>query len=194
MAPEQVARTRVFYDHESDEPRRRRHAVADWGVGEDIFDRMPSRRFTRADRRGEHHEEVAHDVVAVEAEPVHSAARHGVESWVDEGEPVRISADQRESDDEPRRPVESWLDAGESRMIVIERTAPDAADEPIVAELPARRTVVIKGHPERLPGVRPARPPRTAIERVGTSPDRIVAYAVALGFLLVLIAVLTTGQ
>ena len=63
------------------------------------------------------------------------------------------------------------------------------ADEP-----PARRTVVIKGHPERLPAARPPRPPRTALERVGASPDRIVAYAVALGFLLVLIAVLTTGQ
>ena len=59
---------------------------------------------------------------------------------------------------------------------------------------PGRRTVVISGHPERLPMARPARPPRTAIERVGASPDRIVAYAVALGFVLVLIAVLTTGQ
>ena len=53
---------------------------------------------------------------------------------------------------------------------------------------------MISGHPGGLPVARPARPPRTAIERVGTRPDRIVAYAVALGFLLVLIAVLTTGQ
>jgi hypothetical protein len=29
---------------------------------------------------------------------------------------------------------------------------------------------------------------------VGTSPDRIAAYAVALGFLLILIAILTTGH
>ena len=54
MAPEHEARTRVLYDHESEEPGRRRRAVADWGVGEDIFDRMPSRRFTRAERRAEH--------------------------------------------------------------------------------------------------------------------------------------------
>ena len=54
MAPEHEARERAFYDHESDEPRRRRRPAADWGVGEDIFDRMPSRRFTRAERRAEH--------------------------------------------------------------------------------------------------------------------------------------------
>ena len=32
MAPEHEARTRVLYDHEREEPGRRRHAVADWGV------------------------------------------------------------------------------------------------------------------------------------------------------------------
>src|SRR3954463_8319552 len=54
--PEHDARVRAFYDHEAEEPRtgRRRRAVADWGVGEDIFDRMPSRRFTRAERRAAH--------------------------------------------------------------------------------------------------------------------------------------------
>ena len=59
MAPEHDARTRAFYDHESDEPApaRRRRAAADWGVNEDIFDRMPSRRFKRTDRRAEHHDE-----------------------------------------------------------------------------------------------------------------------------------------
>ena len=56
MAPEHDARTRAFYDHESDEPRRRRRrAAADWGVNEDIFDRMPSRRFRRP--RAEHHDD-----------------------------------------------------------------------------------------------------------------------------------------
>src|SRR3954466_12921784 len=56
MAPEHEVRERTLYDHESDEPRRRRRPAADWGVGEDIFDRMPSRRFARADRRAEHHD------------------------------------------------------------------------------------------------------------------------------------------
>src|SRR4051794_30106249 len=58
MPPEHAARPRAFYDQESDEqaPRRRR-AAADWGVNEDIFDRMPSRRFKRTDRRAEHRDD-----------------------------------------------------------------------------------------------------------------------------------------
>src|SRR5690242_7460786 len=52
MPPEHEAPVRAFYDHEEEEPRspRRRRAVADWGVSEDVFDRMPGPRFSR---RGE---------------------------------------------------------------------------------------------------------------------------------------------
>src|SRR3954449_10439212 len=57
MAPEHEAHPRAFYDHESEEPRRGRRPAADWGVGEDIFDRMPS-RFSRAGRRAEHRDEI----------------------------------------------------------------------------------------------------------------------------------------
>jgi hypothetical protein len=53
---------------------------------------------------------------------------------------------------------------------------------------------VIGGHPDKLPAPRPRRPPRTVAERLGASPDRIMGYAVALGLLLILIAVLTTGH
>ena len=70
----------------------------------------------------------------------------------------------------------------------------DTSEFVAIEEPPARKTVVISGHPDRLPVPRQARPPRTAVERISASPDRIVGYAVALGFLLVLIAVLTTGQ
>jgi hypothetical protein len=146
-------------------------------VGEDIFDRMPSRRFTRADRRAEHRDEgrrferqdtagVSRTIVIERAAPANGAPR--------------------ERDEAP--PRERAQAAGEP---------PPPAPEPdpmAVEPPPGRRTVVISGHPERLPMARPARPPRTAVERVGASPDRIVAYAVALGFVLVLIAVLTTGQ
>ena len=101
----------------------------------------------------------------------------------------------------PERPaVDSWMDEdaplvpGESRTIVL--GADGAPELPREVEPPVqqRRTVKISGHPDRLPMVRTQRPPRTAVERIGASPDRIVAYAVALGFLLVLIAVLTTGH
>ena len=135
-----------------------------------------------------------------------------VDDWTEE--PARRSRTSRE-DEAPRRPVESWLDdearplvRGESRTIVLSRPEPEPQEfqggQPLgptpsirpeyepVAE--GRRTIKISGHPDRLPVARAPRPPRTAVERIGTSPDRIAAYAVALGFLLVLIAVLTTGQ
>jgi hypothetical protein len=41
---------RAVYDHDNEEPRpagRRRRQVADWGVGEELFDGMPGRRFER---------------------------------------------------------------------------------------------------------------------------------------------------
>jgi hypothetical protein len=48
--PEREARARAVYDHDNEEPRpsgRRRRQVADWGVGEELFDGMPGRRFER---------------------------------------------------------------------------------------------------------------------------------------------------
>ena len=48
--PDHEARGRAVYDHDNDEPRstgRRRRPAADWGVGEEIFDHMPRRRFAR---------------------------------------------------------------------------------------------------------------------------------------------------
>jgi hypothetical protein len=310
MAPEHDARTRAFYDHESDEPSpRRRRAAADWGVNEDIFDRMPSRRFARADRRAEHHDDFdghrferrvsgpsrpagawsdeaprGEDTWGSEPQPLRRddwaddherrqiAPRRG--DWPDRDEAPRRAADARGTTDEwaaparadtrrdgapgtrdewaaparaetrrdgargttddfpaqrrTRRPAESWtvtddhvpvedgkrsidswlapdagqelaLAPGESRTVVLE-TTPEAAvvtelAEPEFAEAPpVRRTVTITGHPDRLPAPRAQRPPKTALEHIGASPDRIVGYAVLLGFVLVLIAVLTTGQ
>ncbi|MDA0167705.1 hypothetical protein OJ998_01300 [Solirubrobacter taibaiensis] len=96
---------------------------------------------------------------------------------------------------------------GETRTIVLSRDdepqydefadAPrrDTSDfEALSAESRERKTIKISGHPDRLPAPRTQRPPMTVAERIGHRPDRIVGYAVALGFLLVLIAVLTTGQ
>jgi hypothetical protein len=119
-------------------------------------------------------------------------ARRPAESWTDD-----IPAVQP---DEGKRPVDSWLEPdpgkelelapGESRTIVLETPEP----EPVEEDAHGRRTVTITGHPDRLPVPRTQRPPRSAVERIGASPDRIVGYAVLLGFVLVLIAVLTTGQ
>ena len=329
MAPEHDARTRAFYDHESDEqaPRRRR-AAADWGVNEDIFDRMPSRRFKRGDRRAEHREEPEarrferrvsgpSDPRRADETPARAdewdEVRARSSDWADEHErrqvaprsgdwptddragaaprsvsagddsaarsraagddaaPRRAAADEyaeaalrfaAEYDDAPaarraaadydapaarraaaadyddvpptrtpaaaerrhaRRPAESWTDdipavqpdegkrpvdswlepdpgkelalsPGESLTIVLETSEPAHEPVAVAEDAPGRRTVTITGHPDRMPVPRAKRPPRTAIERIGASPDRIVGYAVLLGFVLVLIAVLTTNQ
>src|SRR5688500_5692774 len=74
--PDREAQSRAVYDHTEDEPRpggRRRRQVADWGVGEELFDGMPGRRF---DRRAEHRiprggaDDGRRTIVITEAEPV----------------------------------------------------------------------------------------------------------------------------
>ncbi len=237
MAPEQEARERAFYDHENDQPQRRRRAAADWGVNEDIFDRMPS-RFGRVERRPQHQEIVLHreedapSVAVIHRGDEPSArARGGEVARVRGDAPGRVSArteraSQGRGEDgelDPRaaaRAVMSWgedLDdeatpmvPGETRTIVLSRDdEPQHYDEGFSDEAPRRqtaefeslepdtqerKTIKINGYPDRLPAPRTQRPPRTAVERIAHRPDRIVGYAVALGFLLVLIAVLTTGQ
>ncbi|MGH2947637.1 MAG: hypothetical protein ACRDPC_15535, partial [Solirubrobacteraceae bacterium] len=56
-----------------------------------------------------------------------------------------------------------------------------------------RRTVKIGGRPGELPTSRSRRPPRTVGERVGPRPDRVAAWAFALGLLLIVIAVATAN-
>jgi hypothetical protein len=83
-----------------------------------------------------------------------------------------------------------------------ERTAaePVSAPRPEIADRPrpefaepppeGRKTVVISGRP----GERAyRRPPRTVEERVAARPDRLAMWAVALGLLLILIAVVTAS-
>jgi hypothetical protein len=181
MPPEHEARSRAFYDHEEDEPRggRRRRAVADWGVSEDVFDRMPSRRFSR---RGE-----ATRAEATRRDEPREAARRDEPGEAARREEPRFARAGGESDD---RPV--------SRTIVIEREPdiePEIRDEEAdvrATSADGRRTIVIAGRPDRMPVPR-NRPSRTAVDRIGHRPDRIVAYAVALGFLLILIAILTSS-
>jgi hypothetical protein len=263
--PDNEAPIRAFYDHETDEPRatgRRRRQVADWGVGEDVFDRLPSRRFARADRRGDDTRERARQSAATarddsvrHTEPERArqsaptprddsvrytelaarrARRRPAADWLEEVSPrpaaepaaivsggaVEAEVESRrtiviggavedeieprrtiviggavEDAIEPRRPVGGAVEeAIETRRTVVVGGSVD--DEPaLVADEPRpRRTIVIAGHPDKLPAPRPRRPPKTALERVGASPDRLAAYAVGLGLLLILIAVLTTGH
>ena len=123
------------------------------------------------------------------------ARRRPAESWTD-GRRARACRSRASA-----RSSRGWSPSAGQELDARARREPDdrARDAPSpspspLAEPPARRTVVISGHPDRLPVARTPRPPRTAVERIGASPDRIVGYAVLLGFVLVLIAVLTTGQ
>jgi hypothetical protein len=212
MPPEHEAPVRAFYDHEEEEPRgtRRRRAVADWGVSEDVFDRMPGPRFSR---RGEAPREVTRRREPARADDVRGGdeARfaRGDEPRGDDARFVRSDAPRyvarEEVDEAPEQPKERVADdwfaepQSVSRTIVIERE-PGAADDDHGADYEphfddsvtsaARRTIVIGGHPDRLRAR--VRTPRTAVSRIGPKPDRIVAYAVALGVLLILIAILSS--
>jgi hypothetical protein len=172
--PEHEARVRAFYDHEAEEfgTGRRRRQVADWGVGDDVFDRLPSRRFSRAD--GAHPRRSADSTAPPERAPV-SAVEPTAEPAASKraalAPPPRRAGRRRA--DVPRGGVEG------RRTIVI---GEPREEEP---EPPRRARHV---HSAR------RRPPRSAVERVGARPDRIVAYAVGLGLLLILIAILSAGH
>ena len=190
------------YDHEHEEPRsgRRRRPVADWGVGDDVFESMPRNRFSRAAEAPPRERRFAPEdgerrLRAVEdAEPAPEA-----------GAPER----DEPPPDVPRGRVDDGrrtLRIGKDEDMPSEIAA-IAADRDINTEelavpqkgqgVPERRTVKIGGHPEgsleaaRYQRDRERRPRRTAGERIGHRPDRIAMWAFALGLLLILIAVLT---
>jgi hypothetical protein len=206
--PEHEARVRAFYDHEAEEPRagRRRRQVADWGVGEDVFDRLPSRRFSRAESA--HHRRAAAELDAWADAPPRPAAE--LDAWADApplpaaedawaDAPRRPAADAeprspRPEADAPASPPRSDLDAP-ARPPRPAATAPARSRAiPRGGVDDGRRTIVIGEPRETYEPAGPRRPPRLAHERVGPRPDRIVAYAVGLGVLLILIAILSAGH
>jgi hypothetical protein len=162
MTP-QDAQARVVYDYEYEEPSpsgRRRRQVADWGVGEELFDRMPrSRRFARG-----------------VPEPRTRERRPAAEP-----PPARRPAPPAEAP-RPRAVAAEPAPAPEVR----ERPRPEFAERPPEG----RKTVVISGRPGDKAY---RRPPRTVEERVAARPDRLAMWAVALGLLLIFIAVVTAS-
>jgi hypothetical protein len=207
--PDHEARPRAVYDHTEDEPRpgRRRRQAADWGVGEELFDHMPSRRFAR---RGDDHliprggaddgrrtiviehgepappveqtavdEEFASREEALRARRAHDALWGGEEPFADA------------PDEDPAPEIEPDFD-DESAAAPPVRRMPTQTAELARGGVEGRRTVKIGGRPGEFyaPSER-RRPPRTVHERLGPRPDRIAAWACALGLLLILIAILT---
>ena len=160
---------RVLYDHESpDAPRR---TADDWGIDES-FPRVRGRRFARAH----------------EGPP--RSRRRPVEDW---------GADQAFEPAVQRDPEDLVAAAESARAQTEEFAATEVVEAPapeVVTE--GRRTIRINGRPGEVSEIAPftstarrRRPPRTVEERLAGDPTRIIAWAFALGLLLILIAILT---
>jgi len=167
--PEHTTREqRVLYDHETPEAPRRRVAD-DWGIDES-FPRVRGRRFARTH----------------EGPP--RARRRPVEDWgADEAFEPRVERD----------PEDLVAAAESARAQTEEFGSIDAPERGVVNE--GRRTIRINGRPGELSEIAPftsaarrRRPPRTVEERLAGDPTRIIAWAFALGILLILIAILTS--
>jgi hypothetical protein len=223
---EHEARGRAVYDHDTDEPRpagRRRRQIADWGVGEELFDGMPGRRFERRPHQQEIPRGEAQDgrrtivIESDEAPPVELRPSADEEfATRDEALRARERHDELWGGDEPFADERAAAPEAQDRWAAADAWAAehespieDEGDEPAeyVATQPrdegvvrggveGRRTVKIGGRPAEFHGT-PARarrrPPRTVHERVGHRPERIAAWAFALGILLILIAVATAN-
>ena len=213
-------RSRAVYDHAEEEPRpagRRRRQVADWGVGEELFDGMPGRRF---ERRGDDHriprggvddgrrtikiadadrpaaesleayeDEFASREEAIRARQEHDAVWAGDEPFADEA---------REDDEQPLAEQRDLADGPVPETLRVEglARAPQAAGAQRAGGIArggvhGRRTVKIGGRPAEVHSAPVRR--RAVHERVGTRPDRIAAWAFALGLLLILIAIATAN-
>lgn len=172
---------RAVYDHEVDDshPSGRRRAVADWGVGEEIFDHLPRRRFRHSEppRR-----------------ETHARERRGgrFEPAGDEPHPAegRDRRDERPRSSAPERSFDEPVTPAPIAPIEPAPPAPQPAED-MSPPPEGRRTVVIRGRGAEPAWTPRSRPPRTVGERIGPRPDRLAAWAVALGMLLILIAILT---
>jgi hypothetical protein len=192
---------------------RSRRQVADWGVGEELFDGMPGHRFDR--RRAEHGpagggsiprggasdgrrtivitendvriedespgEEFASREDALEARRRHDDVWAGDEPFAEE--PSR---------DPYASAVEAFAPGGRfsEEAAAESRSGPDGI---VRGGVEGRRTVKIGGRPAEFHPSPARRRSRTMHERLGPRPDRIAAWAFALGILLILIAVATAN-
>ncbi|MEA2154415.1 MAG: hypothetical protein QOE11_555 [Solirubrobacteraceae bacterium] len=108
----------------------------------------------------------------------------------------------------PRRRLEADPPPPRRRDHADAANAPHRADGPSVPRrggfgdpgigLPGRRTIEIRGRtvpapevPRPLEADRTRRPPRRAAERIGPRPDRLAMWALMMGLMLILVAVMT---
>jgi hypothetical protein len=198
--PEPESRAAQFvYDRESEFPHdearsaRRRRPVADWG-GDELFTRMPRRRAGHSGSRTRRFARPEDDVAP--AVPLDELAP---------AEPEAAEVDPQLADFERQAEHEPPTEEREPRRSVAAERVAERGGDPVPASrasaggVPGRRTVVIgrtgrpeSPHPEApFASVSRRRPPRTVAERIGGQPERIVAWAFALGLILILIAIAT---
>jgi hypothetical protein len=211
MSESEVRGTATFYDHELEDGHpagRRRRPAADWGVGEELFDHMPSRRRFRASEAPARHEAPRRDAHPRE----HAPQRPSQSQRPTEAARARQADFDRPTDElEVAAPTPASVVDAAWMAELAENAMPTPARRPEPETEPAledeghatldtvarpgegRRTVVIRGRGAEPGGLarRDRRPPRTVGERLGPRPDRVAAWSVALGVLLILIAILT---
>jgi hypothetical protein len=195
--PDREGPARAVYDHTDEEARpagRRRRQVADWGIGEELFDGMPGQRF---ERRADHRiprggaDDGRRTVVIAQAEPVETETVGEEFASREAAIRAREQHDAVWAGDEPFAAAEAAV-AAEPPVAgdVPARDEPALATDGIVrGGVEGRRTVKIGGRPPEFHSAPVRR--RAVHERVGPRPDRIAAWAFALGLLLILIAILT---
>jgi hypothetical protein len=192
--PDREAQSRAVYDHAEEEPRttvRRRRQVADWGVGEELFDGMPGRRF---DRRGADHriprggaDDGRRTIVITESERVEEIEVADAE-FTSREDALRAREEHEAvwEGDEPFAPVRPER--------VAEPEPAPREDSVVRGGIEGRRTVKIVGRPGDFQSSHARRRPAPTVhERLGSRPDRIAAWACALGLLLILIAIATAN-
>jgi hypothetical protein len=196
MSQDHARLARDLYDHDHEDEHvgpsgRRRRPAADWGVGDEVFDQMPRRRFDRD------HRPARPEVPRGGADDGRRTIRIGSDDDVP-SEIAAVTAD-RDIDDELPAALEEPAAAA---VEPVEAPAGDGGhgdDDPAAApDRPVRRTVKIDGRPNgALRGARfhegsgRGRYSRSASERIGARPERLAAWAFALGVLLILIAILS---
>jgi hypothetical protein len=199
--PEPEGPARAVYDHTEEEPRpagRRRRQVADWGVGEELFDGMPGRRF---ERRGEDHriprggaDDGRRTIKIADDEPTAAPPEVLDEEFASREEALRARSEHDTvwAGDEPFADEADEPDEPKDLAAPLAPEGHRLSDGVVRGGVEGRRTVKIGGRPAEFHSA-PRRPARAVHERVGPRPDRIAAWAFALGLLLIIIAIATAS-
>lgn len=166
--PAQFRSAALFDQADSHASRPRRRPAPDWG-GDELFDRVPRRRFART---GEERRRSGPEPVA-RREPL-------ADPRLDEAAPFAEA---------PGAPVAAPRPHPVEELVLARRSEYETMSPPPEG----RRTVTVTGRPGHHLAVRPSRPSRSVEQRMVARPDQVAAWAFALGLLLIVVAIATAG-